>query len=98
MYFPKMFLGFFGVSGGGEMANGVAPQKIIDDVIHSGVRAVIAVAFLLQLKPVFLTQWLVNPFLQLGAVYTHTITESINEAGIRAPEIQCHRKSLKRHG
>ena len=89
MYFPKSVLGFFGISGGGEMENGVDPKGIIYDVVRSGVRAVIAAAVLLQLRPVLLTQLLVNPFLQLGAAYTHAITETINEAGVHAPEIKC---------
>ena len=90
MYFPKMWVSFFGFSGGGEIYDGkITGYQIIENTLKSGVRAVIAVIFFLPLKPVYLTQWLVNPFLQLGAVYTHHITESINEAGIRAPNVEC---------
>ena len=86
MYIPKNWAGFIGMSGGGEIQSA---SKIVENVMRPGIRAVVAVALLLQLKPVYLTQWLVNPFLQLGAIYTHHITDSINEAGTRAPDVSC---------
>ena len=90
MYFPKNWLSFLGMSGGGEMADGkMTGYKIAEDTLKPCFRAVIATLVLLQLKPVFLTQWLVNPFLQLGAAYTHGITETINEAGANAQPVQC---------
>ncbi len=90
MYIPKKWLGFIGISGGGEFESGkITAFKIVEDILKPGFRAVIASVILLQLKPVYLTEWLVNPFLQLGAIYTHAITEQINETGMQAPDVQC---------
>lgn len=90
MYIPKDWLGFFGMSGGGELWGGkVTGGQIIQNVLRPGVRAVLAALFLLQLKPVFMTQWLINPFLKLGSIYTHGITQTINEAGIQSPDVAC---------
>lgn len=90
MYIPKKWLGFIGISDGGELADGkITGFKVVENVAKPGIRAVIASVLLLQLKPVYMTEWLVNPFLQLGAVYTHAITEQINEGGMSAPDVTC---------
>ncbi len=89
MYMPNDMLKFFGISGGGDIAKGIAPAEIVKKVAKPGMRAVIAVLLLLQLKPTYLTQWLVNPFLQLGAIYTNQITNTINSANINADKIAC---------
>lgn len=89
MYFPKNWLSFFGFSGGGELFEGkITGWQIVENVMRPGLRAVIAVVLLLQIRPVYLTQWLVNPFLELGSIYTHAITETINDSGA-APKIEC---------
>lgn len=89
MFIPKNWLGYFGFSGGGEIFEGKATGwQIMENVLRPGLRAVIAVILLLQIRPVFLTKWLVNPFLELGAIYTHTITNTINDSGA-APKIEC---------
>lgn len=90
MYFPKNILSFLGFSGGGEIAEGkITPYQLVEDSLKPCIRAAIASLLLLQLKPVILTQWLVNPFLELGAIYTHQITETINETGIHVQPVQC---------
>lgn len=89
MYFPKTWVSFFGFSGGGEMSDGVEGMTIANNMLKPCIRAIIAVTVLLQLKPVYLTEWLINPFLQFGALYTHSITETINETGVNAPKIEC---------
>lgn len=89
MYFPKMWVSFFGFSGGGEMIGGIDGMTIATNMLKPAIRAIIAVTVLLQLKPVYLTDWLINPFLQFGALYTESITETINESGINAPKIDC---------
>lgn len=89
MYFPKTWAGFFGFSGGGEMAGGIDGMTIATNMLKPALRAIIAAAVLLQLKPVYLTEWLVNPFLQFGALYTESITNTINQTGINAPKIEC---------
>lgn len=90
MYFPKTWVSFFGFSGGGEMVDGKADAMTIStNMLKPAIRAIIAAAVLLQLKPIYLTEWLVNPFLQFGAIYTESITNSINESGIKAEKIEC---------
>lgn len=89
MYFPKVWVSFFGFSGGGEMFDkGVSGFTIAENLLRPSIRAIIAVTVLLQIKPVYLTEWLINPFLQFGALYTESITETLNNAGI-APDIEC---------
>lgn len=90
MYFPKIWVSFFGFSGGGEMTGGgIDGFTIATNMLKPMIRAIIAVTVLLQLKPVYLTEWLINPFLQFGAIYTESITSTINETGVNAPQINC---------
>lgn len=90
MYFPKTWVSFFGFSGGGELVDGKADaMSIITNTLKPTIRAIIAALILLQLKPVYLTEFLVNPFLQFGAIYTESLTNSLNETGIKAEKIEC---------
>ena len=90
MYFPKTWLSFLGISGGGEIAEGkITGYQIIENTLKSGTRAIIAAVFLLQMKPVFLTQWLVNPFLELGSIYTGIITEQIIQDPQNIKQVEC---------
>lgn len=91
MYLPKKFLGFVGMSGGGEMWDGKAtPKNIFENMLKPIVRATIAAALLLPVKPVIITQWLVNPFLQFGSLYTNAVISTINESGIVNPtRVEC---------
>lgn len=90
MYLPKTWVSFFGFSGGGELAAGqTTPTKMFEGVLKPGLRAVIASLALLQLKPVYMTQWLVNPFLEFGSIYTSHILAEINEVNITADRVAC---------
>lgn len=91
MYIPKKVLGFIGMSGGGEMWDDKAkPMTIADNMLKPIIRAMIATILLLQIRPMFVTQWLVNPFLQFGSLYTKAIISTINEAGItNTTDVQC---------
>lgn len=91
MYIPKKVLGFIGMSGGGEMWDGKAkPMTIADNMLKPIIRAMVAAILLLQIKPMFVTQWLVNPFLQFGSLYTNAIISTINETGIVNPtKVEC---------
>ncbi len=91
MYIPKNVLGFVGMSGGGEMWDGKAkPQTIAENILRPAIRAMVAAILLLQIKPVFVTQWLVNPFLQFGSLYTRAIISTINESGVVNPDkVKC---------
>jgi len=78
MYLPKDWLSFFGFSGGGEMWDGSATGwKIAENVTKPALRAIIAIVLLLQIKPVYVTEWLVNPFLEFGSIYTESILKNV---------------------
>lgn len=90
LYLPKTWSGVFGFSGGGEVIDGNAgAQTIVFNVMKPCLRGIIAAAILLQIRPAMLTEVLVNPFLQFGALYTHAITETINETGVATSNIKC---------
>lgn len=89
MFLPKSWVSFFGFSGGGEIADDVSGTKIFENILKPGLRAVIAILVLLQLKPVYMTGWLVNPFLEFGSIYTSHIIETINEPGIKGADVTC---------
>lgn len=82
MYIPKKWLEFIGMSGGGELWEGkVAPMSLAKTLLKPAGRVIIATFILLQVKPIFVTEWIVNPFLQLGSVYTNAIISTVREAG-----------------
>ena len=81
MYLPKDWLSFLGFSGGGEMWDGSATGwKIAENVAKPSLRAIIAIILLLQIKPVYVTEWLVNPFLEFGSIYTESIIKTITNS------------------
>lgn len=90
MWFPKRWTEFFGFSGGGEMWDGkLSGFGMAETVLKSAMRAIIAATFLLQVRPTFITEWLVNPFLEFGSIYTGAITNIVNESGIATKNISC---------
>lgn len=82
MYLPKSWVSLFGFSGGGEIASGVSGTKIMENVLQPGFRAVIAMVALLQIKPIYVTEWLVDPFLDLGSIYTTEIIKMSNNTTV----------------
>ena len=90
LYLPKNWVGAFGFSGGGEIADGkTSAQTIVFNVFKPCLRGILAAGLLLQLRPVVLTEVLVNPFLQFGSLYTHSITETINNTGVATKPMSC---------
>lgn len=78
MYLPKDWLSFIGFSGGGEMWDGSATGwSIAENVVKPSLRAIIAIVVLLQIKPIYVTEWLVNPFLEFGSIYTESILKTV---------------------
>lgn len=87
MHLPKDWLSFLGFSDGGEMWEGKTDVwKIADNVLKPSFRAIIAAIFLLQIKPVYVTEWIVNPFLEFGSLYTEQILKGINNSTISASD------------
>ena len=90
MYLPKQWVEFLGFSGGGELANGSAtPTKMFTNLFQTGFRAVLASVILLQLKPVYMTKWLINPFLEFGSIYTSHIVANIDSTNTTAEKTSC---------
>ena len=82
LYLPKTWSDGFGFSGGASLADGKTnAHTIVYNVMKPCLRGIIAAALLLQIRPTMLTEVLVNPFLQFGALYTHSITATISETG-----------------
>jgi len=81
MYLPKDWLSFLGFSGGGEMWDGNQTGfQIAENVLKPCLRAIIAAILLLQIKPVYVTEWLVNPFLEFGSLYTESILTTVTSS------------------
>ncbi len=90
MYLPKQWVEFLGFSGGGELANGSAtPTKMFTNIFQTGFRAILASVILLQLKPVYMTKWLINPFLEFGSIYTSHIVANIDSTNTTAEKTSC---------
>lgn len=78
MFLPKDWLAFLGFTGGGEMWDGSATGwNIGENILKPSLRVIIACVVLLQIKPVYVTEWLVNPFLEFGSIYTKSILTTI---------------------
>ncbi|MDR0967409.1 MAG: hypothetical protein LBL75_01085 [Rickettsiales bacterium] len=90
MYIPKSWLDFFGMDGGG-MWSGTDGWKISEDVLKPCIRGIVAAAILLPLKPQYITNFVVDPFLQFGGIYTSSISEIITQQNISTPakKIKC---------
>lgn len=90
LFMPKKWIGLFGFSGGNSFADGkVSTIDIVYNVAKPCMRALIAMIFLLQIKPVFVTDWVVNPFLKVGSLYTGVLTQQMNIQGIGAVNVKC---------
>ena len=90
MFFPKRWIEFLGLSGGGEMWDGkIRGMDIAQTTLKNALRAIVAATFLLQIKPTYVTDWLVNPFLEFGAIYTDAILDSQNIPGLVRADVSC---------
>ena len=88
--FSKTVVGIFRSLGGGEMWDGkVKGFETVETVIKSAVRAIVAATLLLQVRPIYVTQWLVNPFLEFGAIYTSAISDNAIISGVAKQNIEC---------
>ena len=89
MYFPENWTKFLGLSGGGEMWNGKTKGgDIVNKVLKTAIRAIVAATLLLQIRPNLMTEWLVNPFLEFGSLYTQVIIKTANE-GAHVDNVKC---------
>ncbi|MBR0212793.1 MAG: hypothetical protein IJQ55_04255 [Alphaproteobacteria bacterium] len=99
IHLPKDWLGFLGFSGGGEMWDGSATGwSIAENVAKPCLRAIIAIVILLQIKPVYVTEWLVNPFLEFGAIYSESILTTVSNPEAAKQEIPACPESIAESG
>jgi len=80
MWFPTNWLGFLGFTGGGQMAPGGKFEggvKLGEDLFKPILRAMLAGVLMLQIKPTYVTDFLVDPFLRFGAIYTEYLSNDI---------------------
>jgi len=99
MYLPKDWLSFMGFSGGGEMWDGSATGwSITENVAKPCIRVLVAGLILLQIKPIYVTEWLVNPFLEFGSVYTESILKTVNNSSFKNPDLPVCPESVIRQG
>lgn len=88
MFFPKDWLSFFGFSEGGDLWSGKATGwSISENVAKPCVRVIIACLLLLQIKPVYVTKFLVNPFLEFGSIYTQSIFQTVNRSSFDVSDV-----------
>ncbi|MDR2268720.1 MAG: hypothetical protein LBD94_00875 [Rickettsiales bacterium] len=87
MYFPKKWLELFGLSGGGEMWDGKADGwSIGKSVLKPMLRAMFAIVILLQVRPHYITHFVINPFLGFGSIYVNSITSTILPNAAPSPQ------------
>lgn len=66
LYIPKFWLKTFGFKAPSVTADNATPTKIGEDLIKPGIRVLVAVLVLLPLRPQFLANAVINPFMHLG--------------------------------
>lgn len=88
LFLPKQWLSFFGFSASDEIGQ-VDGFKMSENMLKPAIRAIIAAVVLLQIRPVFVTEWLVNPFLQFGSLYTDALIETIPQMNFTPPQVEC---------
>jgi len=81
-YFPNAWLDFFGVdSKGDSIWNGkLTAMNMSQNLLKPILRAIIAATIFLQVKPQYVTQFIVDPFLRFGAIYTDSISSAVTQA------------------
>ncbi|MCL2338974.1 MAG: hypothetical protein FWC51_03415 [Proteobacteria bacterium] len=81
-YFPDAWLDFFGAAKPGDSVwNGkLTAMNMSQNVLKPILRAIIAATIFLQVKPQYVTQFVVDPFLRFGAIYTDSISKSVTQA------------------
>ena len=99
LYLPKDWLSFLGFSDGGDMWGGnLTGWKVAENVAKPCIRAIIAIVVLLQIKPIYVTNWLVNPFLEFGSFYTQSIFKTINNSSFDASDAPACPTSIEDQG
>jgi len=93
LFFPSKWLEMFGLKGNDALIKGeLTGFKIGEELLKPGIRAVFAVIVLLQIRPQYMTRFIVDPFLQFGNIYTSGISQIIQDQHPRfgtPPDADC---------
>ena len=99
MFIPKDWLAFLNFDASPSLWGGTQKNwSIIENVLKPCGRAIIAGLVLLQIKPIYVTEWLVNPFLEFGAIYTNNILEAVNNSTIDVSSVPICPASIEKQG
>ena len=96
LYIPKFWLKTFGFKAPSVTADNATPMKIGEDLIKPGIRVLVAVLVLLPLKPEFLANAVINPFMHFGSLYTTEILKTSSNLTLQSSkEIKCPENLLE---
>ncbi|MCL1902729.1 MAG: hypothetical protein FWG18_03850 [Alphaproteobacteria bacterium] len=81
-YFPDTWVSFFGLSTEKETVwtGKLTALKMSTNLLKPILRAIIAITILLQVRPQYITEFIVDPFLRFGGLYTETISGIVTQA------------------
>jgi hypothetical protein len=92
LFLPSKWLEMFGLKGSDALAKGeLTGFKMGEALLKPGIRALFAIAILLQVRPQYITNYIVDPFLQFGDIYTTGISEIVVQISPfgRPPVAEC---------
>ena len=96
LYIPNFWLKTFGFKAPSVTADNATPMKIGEDLIKPGIRVLVAVLVLLPLKPEFLANAVINPFMHFGSLYTTEILKTSSNLTLQSSkEIKCPENLLE---
>lgn len=87
LYIPKFWLKTFGFSAPSATVENVKPVKIGESLVRPGLRVLVAVLVLLPLRPQFLANGLINPFLSFGSLYTTEILKVSSDISLQSTKV-----------
>ncbi len=96
LYIPKFWLKTFGFKAPSVTADNATPTKIGEDLIKPGIRVLVAVLVLLPLRPQFLANAVINPFMHFGSLYTTEILKASSNINLQSSiDIKCPENLLE---
>ena len=99
MFVPKDWLSFLGFGTGDSIWDEkTTGWSVVENVLKPCVRAIIAGLVLLQIKPIYVTEWLVNPFLEFGAIYTKNILQTVTPSYLETSKVPICPASIEQQG
>ena len=89
LYVPKFWTTIFGFKPGDSIEN-TSGTKIAENLLKPAIRVLVAVILFLPLRPEFITNTLINPFLKFGSIYTTGIINIVSaDKTINSSKLEC---------